>query len=151
MRQILFRGKRVDNGEWLFGDLLKVSKSHLIAPYDGDWYDFMPPKSTLGLPSNRYVVDPKTVGQFIGVKDKNGVKIFEGDLIPCDITEEHRSKYLIKYSEGVILNGCVQWNEHQVMFEIVFPENDHGVVSRGFGWSGDEFEIIGNIYEDKPS
>lgn len=67
MREILFRGKRVDNGEWAYGDLLTCddemeiySESH---GENGGW------------------VIPETVGEFTGLTDENGVKIFEGDII----------------------------------------------------------------------
>lgn len=79
MREILFHGKRVDNGEWVDGYYVclydcKGNKSHRIYPgyaetdcdeYYHDWFE----------------VDPETVGQFAGFPDKNGNKMFEGDIV----------------------------------------------------------------------
>lgn len=75
MKEIKFRGKRLDNGEWIEGDLLRMN---------GHWFIF-PDPAPGGI--DKYEVDPATVGEFTGLKDKNGKEIYEGDVMEIPETE----------------------------------------------------------------
>ena len=71
MREILFRGKRFDNGEWIEGNYRAVRNSH---------FSYI---ECIDKPTDCYRIDPETVGQFTGFTDINGKKIFEGDVVLC--------------------------------------------------------------------
>lgn len=76
MREIKFRGKRIDNGEWVYGWLIKT-KNHNKAYYisDGNLYN------GFGVMQPFLEVIPETVGEFTGQRDENGKEVYENDRI----------------------------------------------------------------------
>lgn len=133
-REIKFRGKRVDNGEWVYGDLIKRSNRICI------WIDFERGGIEYGL--NK--VDPETVGQYTGLKDKDGKEIYEGDVVRHTLNvgdnayDGNKSKVRISY---------VVWQNFRAVFAIQmnpFANNDLWKYCQ----NGGDATIIGNIHDN---
>ena len=125
MREILFHGKRADNGEWVEGILFNAEEDTFIIPH-GNEYSYNPIE---GLAFDVYgcKVAPETVGQYTGLTDRNGKKIFEGDII-----EFHEEIGKIKYSDYDAAFDIIfdTWNTN---FSEIYEKN---------------VEVIGNIHEN---
>ncbi|EMZ9187634.1 hypothetical protein ABFE68_001024 [Listeria monocytogenes] len=125
MREIEFRGKRIDNGEWVYGNLMQFEDSATFI-----FADERKGASTLTyahfIINNMHAIDEKTLGQYTGLKDKNGKKIFEGDVG----WDEHNECYgVVKFEEGKFL--YVWENIAEDLWEVA-----------------DDIEICGNIHEN---
>lgn len=136
MREIKFRGKRIDNNEWVYGGYMK----NINGTYITDTDNFHLRKTY-----KNYLVCDETIGQFTGLYDKNNTPIYEGDLIKyaCGGTED----YVIQEIDEVFFN-----NEYGT-FEIAINKNKENSEVLGF-WLADLYEdsfyqVIGNIYDNK--
>lgn len=88
-REIIFRGKRKDNGEWVYGDLLHSASGEVKIN-----------AHKKGQPWLGYCVDGETVGQYTGLTDKYGKKIFEGDIMRKYDNRDNEMIGVVQYSDG---------------------------------------------------
>jgi len=130
--EIEFRGIRKDNGEMVFGDLY-----HGL---NGLIYINTVVELTENSKCNEQIqVIPETVGQYTGLKDKNGVKIFEGDIV------EFRANYTNKpcgYMNGIVIKG--QYNLILKVGDIEYIASEETD-----DFPNGKCEVIGNIYQHK--
>ncbi|MCM1228280.1 MAG: YopX family protein [Clostridium sp.] len=117
-REILFRGKLKDNGEWFYGDLLKYADTAQI------WY------KEEGYGKVNVIVNPETVGQYTGLTDRNGTRIFEGDIVN-----------ILCENEEI---GVIKWDEDTARFIV----SADGFCADFDNYYGMEFEVIGNIHDN---
>jgi uncharacterized phage protein (TIGR01671 family) len=127
MREILFKGKRKDNSEWVYGYLYQYQAKLLISNEVVEHPSFSDPAGNWIYKEDEIV--PETVGQFTGLLDKQGKKIFEGDII--------------KSGDDVMV---VSWNNKFASFCL---DKDGWAFSHWFGESCNpqNVEVIGNIHD----
>ena len=125
MREILFRGKRIDNGEWVEGSLLAWPDGSAEICYDNPENDDEFLKS---------IVYPETVGQYTGLTDKNGKKVFEGDIVRTYRNEETFDRMM------------VEWYEDSASFVLAPQKRFHHYES--LMNSHIYLEVIGNIHDN---
>lgn len=137
MREILFRAKRLDNGEWVEGHLLHDSEQNesYIAEYFEDKSAYL------------REVDPETVCQFTGLTDKNGVKVFEGDVVETRDCRKHKI-CIGECCPNVWKNWC---EDHLVKKEMPII----AVYAKTLEFGNEVFvpidnvcEVIGNIFDN---
>ena len=146
MREILFRGKRIDNCEWVHGDLVHVeNKSYISYYYESPLSTFINEQikyddiSIVGV-APFIEVDLATIGQYTGLNDKTGKKIFEGDIIKivpdCDYSDDYSISKVYSYN-GIL---CVDYHGDDFYSTALGFLDD-------YLFDGD-FEVIGNIHDN---
>lgn len=117
MREYLFRGKMIANGKWSEGTLLVTKQGCCITP-DATVY---------------VAVDSETVGQYTGMVDKNGKKIFEGDIIDFSDRSDGDGYGVVKYDANETEFGIEYDNIYKSLGKHYYPE---------------DIEVIGNIHDN---
>lgn len=124
MKEILFRGKRLDNGEWVEGMYLYIKGHTYPSIFDMEGFS--------------HIIITKTVGQFTGLLDKNGNKIFEGDIV-----RRFNSK------EQEVMRYAVKWNTDCCMFVLMSEYTYLGEYDSDFTvFYGEDLEVVGNIHDN---
>ena len=132
MREILFRGTRLDTGEWIEGDLLRINGHVFIFPDPA-------PKGI-----DKYKVDPATVAQYTGMKDKNGEEIFEGDIFKEDSSGIVRSIFRVPGGLAFEDNPVAFGYDHRAP---LYPYSSIADMQNA-SWLSQCCEIIGNIHDN---
>lgn len=149
VREIEFRGKRKIDNTWIYGGYMKTARTNKIQ---------------VGGTSRFCTIYPETLGQFTGLCDKDGKKIYEGDIVEFEtnvncITSELKPYWKDCYEKQYALGGgswwvrkdqaIVQWNSKDGMWDLkVYNNGRYKRKSKLFTFRDSDYVVVGNIYDN---
>lgn len=155
MREIKFRGKSKNVNEWCYGTYIFTNdntndpfrtgpfkESHRIVFWcSGDW--------NMGGWVDEEVI-PETIGQYTGLKDKNGKEIYEGDIVEWVFFYERLGANMGVTEDDTIVKGIIRWKQGGFILEVIendFENAGYYSISALYTDTESDVEIIGNIWD----
>jgi len=132
MKDIKFRGKRVDNGEWVYGYYSRCDNDHYI--YEIKSICIHKGEDCWENDLFKVEVIPESVGQYINKKDKNGVEVYTGDVINCSVGCPHVIEWYDEVPSSALMGGGM-------------PGFYLSGMNEGYAWLDVE-EVIGNMTDN---
>lgn len=134
IREILFKAKRKDNGEWVEGSLI-IAEGSVAYIIRSKSKAFIPKGESIICSAECYEINPETLCQYTGLTDKNGRKIWENDILKANLDESHPED--ITYIK-------ILWNECRFCVN----ENYSTDIDAIEKWDAEHFQVCGNIFDN---
>ncbi len=138
-REILFKAKRIDNGEWVEGFFFKYEGKCYITNTSETYISVIyTEESVTDFNLRAYEVNPETVCQYTGLTDKNGKRIWENDIVGFLDASQYDNGYSEHYCIGQVI-----WDEETISFQVT-----ERLSCESYEALDGDCEVIGNIFDN---